>query len=340
LLVSSVKDSTAKSYAYAWKHYINFCKEKRYFVESGETLVRYIAYLDNVGYAATTIRSTAVAISSISIRDPNTHKPIGQDVDVIRVLNAVRRHGLKHMKTNVMWDLGAALEKLKDVDDTKRATLTAKTAFLLAITTFWRPASDLSRIAYSSIKFNSEKTEVMFSAIDVKEGAQKSTRLVGFNEKACCPVYTLRKYLHWTKDDEARKNSDRLFISLETHTPLTGERISKLVRQLMDNLGIGGEFKAHSTRATATSTALLTGLPMQWILTKANWSTAATFGKYYKKDCIDLDCAVTNIIQTKLLPQRDEVPISNTSSILNMERVAAEAASEPTHPPRTAMRKS
>ena len=29
--------------------------------------MRYIAYLDNVGYAATTIRSTAVAISSVSL---------------------------------------------------------------------------------------------------------------------------------------------------------------------------------------------------------------------------------------------------------------------------------
>ena len=66
--------------------------------------MRYIAYLDNVGYAATTIRSTAVAISSVSLNDPSTGKPIGQDMDVSRVLNAIRRHGLKHLKTNVMWD--------------------------------------------------------------------------------------------------------------------------------------------------------------------------------------------------------------------------------------------
>ena len=157
------------------------------------------------------------------------------------------------------------------------STLTAKTAFLLAIATFWRPASDLARISYSSIKFNNEKTEVMFSAIDVKEGAQKSMRLVELTEKYCCPVYTLRKYLNLTNDDETRKTSDQLFISLENHAPLTGERISKLVRQLMDALGIGREFKAHSTRSTSTSTALLAGLPMQWILARANWSTAATF---------------------------------------------------------------
>ena len=146
----------------------------------------------------------------------------------------------------------------------------------------------------------------MFSAINVKEGAQKSMRLVELTEKYCCPVYTLRKYLNLTRDDEARKTSDQLFISLENHAPLTGERISKLVRQLMDALGIGREFKAHSTRSTSTSTALLAGLPMQWILARANWSTAATFQKYYKKECVDMDCAVTNIIQSKLLPQRNE----------------------------------
>ena len=260
MLVRNVKDSTAKTYAHAWKHYVTFCEDRCQLVESGESLVRYIAYLDTVGYAATTIRSMAVAISSVSLEDPKTNKPIGQNMDVVRVLHAVRRHGTKHLKDNVMWDLGAALQRLKDVDDSDWSTLSAKTAFLLAISTFWRPASDLARISYSSIKFNDLKTEVMFSAIDVKEGVQKSMRLVEFKEKYCCPVYTLRKYLHRTRDDEARTTADQLFISMETHSPLSGERISKLVRQLMSTLGIGEEFKAHSTRSTSTSTALLAGL--------------------------------------------------------------------------------
>ena len=278
------------------------------------------------------IRSTAAAISAVSRNDPTTGKPIGQDCDVDRVLNAVQRHGVKHLKENVMWDLGAALRKLENLEVLDLTALTAKTAFLLAIVTFWRPASDLSRISYSSIRFSTNDSEVMLTAYDTKEADKKTVRIIAFRERACCPVYTLRRYMRRTENAPARKEADKLFVSRDGQAPLTGERISKLVRMLMSDLGIGEAFKAHSTRSTAPST-LLENIPLQWILERANWGSASTFQKYYRKDFVDKDCAVTNAIQSKLLPQQDEVPISNTGRIHNLERGAAEAASSPAHPP-------
>lgn len=89
-----------------WKKYVDFCEEGRRTVESGKTLVEFIAYLDNKEYAASTIRSYAVGISSISMHDPLTNKLIGQEEGVDRILGAVKRHGIKYLKDNMMWDLG------------------------------------------------------------------------------------------------------------------------------------------------------------------------------------------------------------------------------------------
>ena len=148
----------------------------------------------------------------------------------------------------------------------------------------------------------------MLAAYDVKEADKKSARFGKFTEEECCPLVTSKKYMHMTRDAEARKTSNQLFVSIDELTPLFGERISKLVRGMMDTLGIGKEFRPHSTKATSFSTALLAGLPMQWIIERANWSTAFTFRKHCEKSLVDVDCAITNTIQSKLLPQRNKVP--------------------------------
>jgi hypothetical protein len=333
------KDSTEKTYRYIWKKYVDFCKEGKRTVESGKTLVEFIADLDDKKYAASTIRSYAVGISSISMEDPLTNKPIGQDADVDRILGAVKRHGMKYLKDNMMWDLGEALNQLKDMDDSDMTTLTAKTAFLLAIVTFWRPASDMARISFASITFNNTGEEVTLTAIDVKEACQKSTRILKFEDPECCPVITLKKYLNATRHGKIRETSDALFISLDGKKPIKGERISKLIRGLMGALGVDKKYRPHSIRATAPSTALLESMPMQWILGKANWATAETFQKYYKKDFVDRDCTVTNIIQSKLLPQRNEAQLSNTGSILKLsEELRKQLRDPPTHPERQCLK--
>ena len=129
-----------------------------------------------------------------------------------------------------------ALKQLRELDDTDMTTLTAKTAFLLAIVTFWRPASDLAKISFASIKFNSTKDEVTLYAIDVKETHQKFTRITKFEDAERCPVITLKKYLHATREAKVRETSDALFISLDGTKSVKGERISKLIRGLMDVL--------------------------------------------------------------------------------------------------------
>ena len=146
-----------------------------------------------------------------------------------RILGAVKRHGMKYLKDNMMWDLGEALNQLKGLDDLDMMTPTAKTAFSLTIVTFWRSASDMARISFASITFNNAEEEVTLTAIDVKEACQKSTRILKFEDPECCPVITLKKYLNTTRNEKIRETSDALLIPLDEKRPIKGERISKLI---------------------------------------------------------------------------------------------------------------
>ena len=158
----------------------------------------------------------------------------------------------------------------------KHAFLSTKTAFLIAITTFWRPASDLARISYKSIQFTSNAVE--FMAHDVKEHGSKSARIVAFSKNPkVCPVQALKVYLNTTHDAPARKDSEKLFIATNGLHAVTDETISTWITTLIPELGIdASSYTSHSTRATSASTALIEGLPLHAILSRANWGTAAT----------------------------------------------------------------
>ena len=141
-------------------------------------------------------------------------------------------------------------------------------------------------------------------------------RIVAFPNGDICPVKTLRAYLDATHEMPARKRTDALFISSDGLHAITGETISKGVLALMSEIGIDtSKFKAHSTRSTAASTLVMEGMPMPEVLKRANWASAETFQRYYKRDFVDSDEKITNIIHSKLLPQRNEVSLSNNDSI-------------------------
>ena len=55
---------------------------------------------------------------------------------------------------------------------------------------------------------------------------------------------------------------------------------------------------------------------------RANWASAETCQRFYKRGSVDQDMEVTNIVHSKLLSQRSEVPLkSNVDSIVNMNLV-------------------
>ena len=60
--------------------------------------------------------------------------------------------------------------------------------------------------------------------------------------------------------------------------------------------GVSTNYKAHSTRAAATSFAYEKGVPLKDIIKTAGWSNEKTFAKYYNKPIISSETLLQNVI--------------------------------------------
>ena len=96
----------------------------------------------------------------------------------------------------------------------------------------------------------------------------------------------LQVYLERTQP--LRAEYTQLLISYQKpHQPVASETIARWLRMVMDNAGIDTTiFRAHSTRAAATSAAKCAKLSVNTIMNAAGWTNALTFGKFYEKPII------------------------------------------------------
>ena len=95
---------------------------------------------------------------------------------------------------------------------------------------------------------------------------------------------SLRTYVERT--GQLRGKEDQLFIShTKPHKAVETCTIARWLKRVMESVGIDvGKYKAHSTRAAATSRARQLGLSVEQIVERANWSRATTFHKFHNKE--------------------------------------------------------
>ena len=114
-----------------------------------------------------------------------------------------------------------------------------------------------------------------------------------------CIVRTLGIYLHRTAP---LRKSSKLFIStIRPFYPVSKDTISRWIRMTLQMAGIDvGVYKAHSTRAAATSAAQCKGVNVKDTLKVAGWAREATFARFYSKPLIqDCESNFANAVLTK-----------------------------------------
>lgn len=105
-----------------------------------------------------------------------------------------------------------------------------------------------------------------------------------FNERTTlCITRTILHYIQVTKD--LRKNVERLFISFQKpHRVVGSQTISRWLKTVLLEAGIGKTYTAHSTRHASTSKALINGMDINKIKAAAGWSEGSqTFARFYNR---------------------------------------------------------
>ena len=101
-----------------------------------------------------------------------------------------------------------------------------------------------------------------------------------------CPHTTLQTYISRTESVRNSIGTDSIFISL--CSPFKAVGSSSLSRWLKTVLSLAGidstVYTGHSFRSASTSKASRLGVPLDTILSTADWKNSGTFFKFYKKD--------------------------------------------------------
>lgn len=171
---------------------------------------------------------------------------------------------------------------------------------LTAITNADR-ASDLHLLNLNFRNFTEDGVSFQISGLSKtrQSGPPREVLYQKFDEhQNICPVFTIREYERRTgKLRKPTPEKDSLFIAITMPCkPVVSSTISRWMKNMMADAGIDvSQFKAHSTRAAATSTAAKVGVPIKDILKTANWSRESTFQIFYHKPLEESSFAATII---------------------------------------------
>jgi len=186
----------------------------------------------------------------------------------------------------VIWDVEIVLKCLKDLPSDESSPiqlLTKKTAMLLALTTVSR-GSELQLLDTSLMARSESKLVFFFKERPKNCRGNKSPKPleVFASGSELCPVKTTETYL---KRTQYENRDPQLFLSVVApHKGVSRPTIANWIKDILKMSGVDTDkFKAHSSRAAATSGARDRGASIEEILQRGQWSSKSTWQRFYNK---------------------------------------------------------
>jgi len=292
VICASWRKSTKKQYLSYIRRWHTYCTRRKisHLCADEKVIVDFLAELFGEGLGYGVINTARSALSTFLDHNgltvgklPLIHKFMK---DIFKLKPSVPRYKL-------IWDVNIVLDYLKNWFPLKELCLkmlTSKLVTLIALVTAQRVQTihllDINKM------YVSENSYDFVIADNVKQSRIGcSNPIISLKAyapcKSLCVHHTLTEYLRRTEN--LRLNESKLFISFnKPHRAIGRDSVSRWIKQVMFEAGIDTQmFKAHSTRAAATSAARNKCVPMKEILATAGWSNSKTFAKYYDKPIIN-----------------------------------------------------
>ena len=312
VLDRSKKPSTSTLYSYKWKSFLKFTESRGLLPvpASLSTTLQFLRYLFDLKLSVATLRVYLAAVVSFQPKDSPSSRLFSHPT-----VKAFFK-GLNHLRPPLkplvpQWSLNLVLNALMAPPFEPLATcslklLSLKVLFLVAITSA-RRASELAalRVDQPFLQFFNDKvilhTDVSFLPKVVSE--------FHLNQPLILPTFfsqpsnTTERMLHsldvkralsfYVARTKDFRLSPRLFLCYFGHKKGLPASPPSISRWLVTAISLAYELqhksppeglRAHSTRAVASSTALLRGVDLPDICRTATWSTVSTFISHYRLD--------------------------------------------------------
>lgn len=286
------RPGTRSAYNSAWKRWSSWCTEQSLdpFSAPVASVVDFLADLENGGMSYSAINGYRSAISAL--HNGISGVPVGQHLLVKQVMSGIWNNNPSKPKYEGTWDVDIVLRYIHSLGNNEMLSdkmLTHKLATLLPLSTAAR-ASELSALTLEHFADNGN--EIIFSIPSLtktrSQGKQPTKIAVKWFESdlRLCPVTCVRTYILRTSSWRKTTEQHKLFLTtVGKHTPVATSTISGWMVKMLSEAGIDTTvFKGHSLRSASTSKAAREGLSVADIVSRANWSNAKTFRKFYCRD--------------------------------------------------------
>lgn len=303
--MSSIAESTMKSYDIQLKKWWFFCLEKDINIISPQVpdVITFLTEQYEKGLSHSTINTIRSAISYIL--GENT---MSQDYRMKRFFQGIANMRPSKPKYNSTWDPQIVLNYFLNQPDNKNLSLkllSKKLITLLALVTGHRMQT-LALIKINNIKSYQSKIEIRIPDKIKTSSKNKMQPLLVLpvyeTNKKICAATALIDYMAATKDMRGQINA--LFVSLKKPVKaITKNTLSNWTKGTLKLSGIDTSiFSAHSTRSASTSAAKRLGINLEAIRKTAGWTAgSSTFAKFYDRDIIsgNEEFALTILRNTK-----------------------------------------
>lgn len=287
-MTASLAKSSIKQYSSCLKQWWQYSTNNSIdiFNPTVSVVLSYLSAIFDAGASYQTLNCHRSAISLIAGQN------IGQDESLRRWFKGIFKLKPYVPKYNSSWDPAIVLsyiEKWYPLENINLEKLTKKTVILLALATGQR-SQTLFSINIHNIMVNSLGVDILITDIlkTSRLGTQTKLMLPYFvNKPEICPVKTLLKYIEVT---EKLRSQDYLFVSYRRpYHKVSGQTISRWIKQVMNESGVDDMFSPHSTRHASTSKAFRAGLSVDSILSTVGWSRhSSTFAKHYNRPLLEI----------------------------------------------------
>ena len=285
ILMNSWRRKTRQQYDIYLKRYNAFCKQHDInpLLPVDTTVIKFLTTMFHEGYGYSSLNTARAAISCIN--------GIGSSPLVCKFIRGVFNLRPPRPRYTTIWDVSVMLNYLRSISPASRLnllTLSAKLVTLCALVTGHR-CQTLHALNINDLHLSSFRAVFHIEALLKTNSPRNPTTVVSFSpfreDRRIC-VYTYLK--HYLKRTKAIRSSNQLFVSTQSpHSAVTKDTIAWWIKLIMTKAGIDTNvFKAHSTRAAASSAASRT-VDITHVLCTADWRSEKTFAKFYHKPIVN-----------------------------------------------------
>lgn len=305
LAFNAWKEGTRKVYRCYIKQWIMYCDWNRFdpYEPSVRHVTDFLRLMLEDGASYSTINIARCALSAV-IHTGN-RETIGSDPMVSLVMKGCGNLNPPQPKYDTTWDVSKVFRLLHSWGRNSRLSLlklSQKLTILLLLCTAQR-GQTVWHLNLSGLKFTDygARCHMHHQLKHNRPGEPLSSiKMYAYQkDRVLCPIRCLREYIYRTK--KLRKGEDHLLItSRRPYERIARNTVSSWTKKLLEAAGIDTrKFAPHSTRAAATSAAIVSGINLNTLLQQASWKSESTFAKHYNKPIEDVSKSVTHTIMTR-----------------------------------------